>query len=102
MGCVCPGLLWLGLFGCVGKPFGQPNLSGERDSKTLLATGPRTPEGKAVSSRNAIRHGVLSCLEVLPEVERVEDWIAHRDAVLEDLAPSGYVEEWPGDFETTV
>jgi hypothetical protein len=47
-----------------------------------LSTGPRTPEGKARSSLNAVRHGLLARDAVLPE----EDRAAYLDllAALED------------------
>lgn len=56
------------------------------------STGPRTRAGKAVSARNAVRHGILAHLKVLPGVEQAEDWEAHLDAVVDDLAPVGPLE----------
>lgn len=56
------------------------------------STGPRTAQGKAVVALNAVRHGLLSSLPVLPGVEDPEDWQEHRQAVLSDLAPVGYLE----------
>ncbi len=57
------------------------------------STGPRTEDGKAIAARNATRHGLLSRLEVLPGLERAEDWQGHYNAVLDDLRPEGYLEE---------
>jgi len=57
------------------------------------STGPRTPEGKAIVARNAVKHGLLSRLEVLPGLERAEDWKGHYGAVLGDLRPEGYLQE---------
>jgi hypothetical protein len=53
-----------------------------------LSTGPRTPEGKARSSLNAVRHGLLARDAVLPE----EDRAAHLDllaALEEEYQPDG-------------
>jgi len=57
------------------------------------STGPKTAEGKAITRLNALKHGLLARLEVLPGLERPEDWQDHYQAVLADLRPVGYVEE---------
>lgn len=59
----------------------------------LKSTGPKTKSGKAASSRNAVKHGVLAATPVLPGIENREDWEKHRDGLLESLAPVGYLEE---------
>lgn len=59
----------------------------------MPAAGPTTPEGKAVSAHNATRHGLLSTLPVLPHLESQEEWDAHRQQLLENLAPVGATEE---------
>ena len=57
------------------------------------STGPKTAGGKAIVSQNALRHGLLSELRVLPGLERQEDWQAHIERTLADLNPVGYMEE---------
>lgn len=56
--------------------------------------GPRTVEGKARSSLNALTHGLTARTAiVLPLVERAEDWRAHLAGFVEALRPVGAVEE---------
>ena len=55
------------------------------------STGPRTPDGKAVVAQNAVKHGLLAREGVL----RGEDWEefeGHREALLEELNPTGALE----------
>ncbi len=54
-------------------------------------TGPKTPRGKAVSSRNAEKHGILSNTPVL-DIEDPADWDAHLQGTLDSLEPEGYLE----------
>lgn len=54
--------------------------------------GPKTPEGKSRVRLNPLRHGLCATTPVIPGVERVEDWEAHRAGVLENLAPVGHLE----------
>lgn len=56
------------------------------------STGPKTAAGKKASARNATRHAILSVVPVLPEIERLQDWEAHRAATIASLAPVGYLE----------
>jgi hypothetical protein len=57
-----------------------------------LSTGPKTPQGKARSRSNAIRHGLRSELPVLPG-ERLKEWEQYREGILLSLAPVGTLEE---------
>ncbi len=61
-------------------------------SPTTSATGPTTPEGKAISARNSLRHGLRARAIVLPD-ESQDDWESFEQAYLEDLAPLGIAEE---------
>jgi len=57
----------------------------------LRSTGPRTPEGKAVSSQNALRHG-LRAESTIVRGEDPEEFDQFRQLLLEDLAPAGALE----------
>jgi hypothetical protein len=55
------------------------------------STGPRTEVGKKISSLNALRHGLTSCIVVLP----TEDLAAYKtfsEEFLVDLAPETFAE----------
>jgi hypothetical protein len=54
--------------------------------------GPKTEKGKELVRWNATRHGIRSPVPVVPGVERKEDWVVHRDGVLESLSPVGHLE----------
>lgn len=58
----------------------------------LQSTGPRTPEGKAVASKNALRHGLLSREALLP-YEKTEDLESFRSRLWETIQPAGELEE---------
>ena len=53
--------------------------------------GPTSQEGKEVRW-NATRHGIRSPAPVVPGIERVEDWEAHRDGILASLSPANHLE----------
>ena len=55
------------------------------------STGPKTGNGKAVSSRNSTRHGLLAEVPILPGIESRKAWEKHRDGVFESIAPVGYL-----------
>ena len=56
------------------------------------STGPKTPEGKARSARNALKHGLRSTLTVVPGESREEFEILY-DALRDDYQPTDTVEE---------
>lgn len=56
------------------------------------STGPKTESGKAAVARNRTTHGLRSLKPVIPEIEKAEDWELHRQAIIDQLAPSGALE----------
>ena len=56
-----------------------------------LSTGPKTPEGKARVSQNALRHGLTSTRLVIRDDER-EEFTQFRDSLVAELDPQGAVE----------
>ncbi len=56
------------------------------------STGPKTPEGTAASSQNALRHG-LTARQIVCREEREEDFAEFRTALCNALAPADAVEE---------
>jgi len=55
-------------------------------------TGPRTPAGKARSSRNAVKHGLRSCALVVPG-EDVQDCESFLTETMGSLQPRGRAAE---------
>jgi len=58
----------------------------------LKATGPRTPEGKEISKRNALKHGIFSEVTVLPG-ESSQEYQSLLTRLQEALQPEGRLEE---------
>src|SRR5581483_10536898 len=87
-----------GPFGFTGDTLhlGEESMTSELQTaangrNATLSTGPTTDGGKARSSKNALRHGLLAGLPVLPG-ECADDWQAHRDGIVRSLAPAGGLE----------
>jgi hypothetical protein len=57
----------------------------------LASTGPRTVEGKAKASRNAMKHGLTAKLVVTPD-ERTQDFDDFGADLVESLEPVGALE----------
>jgi hypothetical protein len=55
------------------------------------STGPRTEEGKAVVSQNAVKHGLFAAEAVITG-ENPADYQAYHDQFLAELAPYGMIE----------
>jgi len=55
------------------------------------STGPQTPQGKAVVSQNALKHGLSARHDVIT-TESQGDFDLHRDALLAELDPIGPME----------
>ncbi len=62
-------------------------------AKVPKATGPRSHEGKARSSRNATKHGLRAENPVLDGIECFTEWETHRDAYVGAWAPRDPLEE---------
>src|SRR5579863_5341206 len=61
------------------------------ESTQSKSTGPRTPEGKAISSHNALRHGLTGRVVVLPS-EDMNVYRAFCKELMADLAPETALE----------
>jgi hypothetical protein len=68
----------------------QKQLRANRANATK-STGPRTPEGKSVSRRNAFTHGAYAERSTLLEEER-EAYDNFKKTIVEELAPVGFLE----------
>jgi hypothetical protein len=54
--------------------------------------GPRTPQGKAKSSKNAMKSGIFSKSPIVGD-EKEEDWEKHRQGLWDSFQPVGSYEE---------
>lgn len=58
----------------------------------LHSSGPRTPAGKAASSRNSLKHGLASGTLLLPDEDPAEFAALHQ-SLIADHAPANATEE---------
>lgn len=80
-------------------PFGPMNQGEKMSNKALInrsnalkSTGPKTKEGKAIASQNALKHGLLSKDLILKD-ESSTEFDGFRQAIYQALAPLGCLEE---------
>jgi hypothetical protein len=59
--------------------------------------GPKTARGKAIVARNAISHGVLAQVPVVPGFESGTEWESFRAGVVANLKPTGMLEKELGE-----
>ena len=64
----------------------QPQIQANR-LNALKSTGPKTPQGKATVSQNALKHG-LSARHDVVITDNQADFDLHRDSLLTELAPN--------------
>lgn len=55
------------------------------------STGPKTPEGKAASRMNAVKHGLLASFPLIPG-EEGDRLLEYREAMIKTLKPEGELE----------
>jgi hypothetical protein len=68
------------------------NETQQQVAATPISTGPRTPEGKLISCRNATKHGLYSTRNhILPDEE--DEFATTRTALTLELAPEGVLEQ---------
>jgi hypothetical protein len=78
----------------------RPNLKRPLESAETCAVdpvsrgkpGPKTRKGRARSSKNGIKHGILSDYPVVVTMETFEEWVRHRDGIVDNIAPVGALE----------
>jgi hypothetical protein len=60
-------------------------------SNAQKSTGPRSPEGKAIASKNALKHGLSAARDIISS-ESQADFDLYRDRFLTELAPNSPME----------
>jgi len=73
-------------------PFTPDPITLRNRANAQHSTGPRSPEGKAIVSRNATKHGLLSNAIIATAFEQQADWEAHLADFLDLLDPRDHPE----------
>src|SRR5581483_9166141 len=71
----------------------QPASNDRAPARVPRPRGPKTAAGRAAVRLNAVRHGITSPQVPIPGVEDAGEWQAFRQAIVDDIAPVGAVEE---------
>jgi hypothetical protein len=74
------------------RPLSEARILANREN-AKKSTGPRTPEGKAASSRNRLRHGLRANKHFLLDNENPEDFLPLLDNLDATFRPVGEAEE---------
>ena len=69
----------------------SPSKAAANAANAQLSTGPRTLEGKTISSQNAIKHG-LTARQVVVREDEIEKFNDLRDFLLAEIDPQGALE----------
>lgn len=72
------------------RPLSDKQLAARR-ANAAKSTGPKTPQGKARSSKNALKHGLFAQTALL-DFEPSEEFVALRDSYLAEYQPEGPTE----------
>ncbi|MBS1875082.1 MAG: hypothetical protein JSU00_17840 [Acidobacteria bacterium] len=78
-------------FGAIDQAAVNAYFANLKGCNALKSTGPRTPEGKAASSKNAIKHG-LTARQVVITGENQADFDALLQDIADDRKPVGELE----------
>jgi hypothetical protein len=73
----------------MSKPTQAQIAANQRNAQN--STGPRTPQGKADTSQNSLKHG-LTANQIVIKSEDQADFDLHRAQILDELAPSTPIE----------
>jgi hypothetical protein len=74
-----------------GRPLTEKQIEANRRN-AQKSTGPATPAGRTISSKNSLKHG-LTAREVTVSEEEAREFAAFRNDIVAALAPVGALEE---------